>query len=70
MNPYALRRKHLKLVRLPISPPPHTGWTFRVSRRAEPKLCSSETFYLLLLAALGRGTLRLVIAQNRVACAI
>ena len=25
MNPYALRRKHLKLVRLPISPPPHWG---------------------------------------------
>ena len=23
MNPYALRRQHLKLVRLPISPPPH-----------------------------------------------
>jgi hypothetical protein len=23
LNPYALRRKHLKLVRLPISPPPH-----------------------------------------------
>src|SRR3954471_14397963 len=22
LNPYALRRKHLKLVRLPISPPP------------------------------------------------
>jgi hypothetical protein len=25
LNPYALRRKHLKLVRLPISPPPHRG---------------------------------------------
>ena len=23
MNPYAFRRQHLKLVRLPISPPPH-----------------------------------------------
>ena len=23
LNPYALRRQHLKLVRLPISPPPH-----------------------------------------------
>ena len=23
MNPYASRRQHLKLVRLPISPPPH-----------------------------------------------
>ena len=28
MNPYALRRKHLKLVRLPISPPPHQGCDF------------------------------------------
>jgi hypothetical protein len=25
LNPYALRRKHLKLVRLPISPPPQRG---------------------------------------------
>ena len=25
LNPYALRRKHLKLVRLPISPPPLEG---------------------------------------------
>ena len=25
MNPYALRRQHLKLVRLPISPPPLWG---------------------------------------------
>ena len=25
MNPYASRRQHLKLVCLPISPPPHEG---------------------------------------------
>jgi dienelactone hydrolase len=32
LNPYALRRKHLKLVRLPISPPPHSGQLVKYSK--------------------------------------
>jgi hypothetical protein len=42
LNPYALRRKHLKLVRLPISPPPHWGNFTSISkaevvRKAQPR---------------------------------
>ena len=34
MNPYALRRKHLKLVRLPISPPPLEGQPSKYTKGA------------------------------------
>ena len=32
MNPYASRRQHLKLVCLPISPPPHRGELSKYSK--------------------------------------
>src|ERR1700761_4062458 len=35
LNPYALRRKHLKLVRLPISPPPRRGNLQSISKARE-----------------------------------
>ena len=35
MNPYASRRQHLKLVRLPISPPPHGANLLSI-----PKVCT------------------------------
>src|SRR5271163_1272877 len=40
LNPYALRRKHLKLVRLPISPPPRCVSTLGGARVAvnNPKI--------------------------------
>ena len=42
MNPYALRRKHLKLVRLPISPPPLEGQLTKYTK-AEAKAKERET---------------------------
>ena len=35
MNPYASRRQHLKLVCLPISPPPHRGELYKYSKGRE-----------------------------------
>ena len=37
MNPYASRRQHLKLVCLPISPPPHRGELYEYSKGREGK---------------------------------
>ena len=35
LNPYASRRQHLKLVCLPISPPPHRGELYKYSKGRE-----------------------------------
>lgn len=53
LNPYALRRKHLKLVRLPISPPPRLTLHLQVPERAvsNPKgsIASRNRFCMYLL---------------------
>ncbi len=59
MNPYALRRKHLKLVRLPISPPPHWGNRLSISkaelrRKPPPERVLSQFEGIVILRSHGR----------------
>ncbi len=55
MNPYALRRQHLKLVRLPISPPPQWGELDKYSKGL--RLCGKGEVVSIYVHLFGNASL-------------